>query len=171
MKNLSLVNIHNSLMYQSQLFKFVTFTSYLWLSQGTILYAAQDGLISQSNTNICQVNSAAARELLANSSPATALNGNVSININCSGNASGNLQLTLDPSVVHNGRASMRFTSGSGVLSNIDANISANTIIIPISSQGDRIGNGQLRVDITAPSGQLLKSASDYQLVIATVFN
>jgi hypothetical protein len=158
-------------MYQLQLFKFVTFTSCLWLSQGTVLNAAQDALISQSTTNTCQVNSSTTRELLANSSPSKALTGNVSINISCSGNVSGNLQLTLDPAVVYNGRANMRFTSGSGVLSNIDTNISANTIIIPISSQGDRIGNGQLRVDITAPSGQLLKSASDYQLVIAAVFN
>ncbi|AFY91901.1 hypothetical protein [Chamaesiphon minutus] len=159
-------------MYRSQFIQFVAVASWLWMSQENIARSEQFGLIAQNgNDNTCQIDRFIAEELLPNSNPATGLRGLASIAVSCRGNASGNLLLTLNPSVVYNGGAKMQFVSQSGVLAGATTNPATSTISVPISSQGIQSGNGSIRVAIVAPSGKLLKAARDYKLVLTAVFN
>ena len=157
-------------MYRANFFKLVTVASCLWVSQGNYAQAEQVGLVAQA-VNTCQIDSFTAGELLPVSNPPTGLTGTFSIAISCTGTASGNLLLTLNPSVVNNGGAKMQFVSMSGVLAGANTNPSTNTITVPISSQGNQTGNGSVRVDIVAPSGKLLTSANNYKLVVTAAFN
>lgn len=157
-------------MYRAQVLNFITVTSCLWVSQGNYAQAEPMGLIAQStNDNTCQIDSFTAEELSPTSNPPTGLTGTFSIAVSCTGTASGNLLLTLNPSVVYNGGAKMQFVNKSGVLAGANTNPSTNTITVPISSQGNQTGTGSVRVDIVAPSGKLLQAANNYKLVINAV--
>jgi hypothetical protein len=159
-------------MYRSQFIQFVTVASWLWVSPENLARSEQFGSIAQNGSdNTCQIDRFIAEELSPISNPPTGLSGVASIAISCRGTASGNLLLTLNPSVVHNGGAKMQFVRQSGVLAGANTNPATSAITVPISSQGSQTGNGRVRVDIVAPSGKLLKVANDYKLVLTAVFN
>jgi hypothetical protein len=153
-------------MQTSQFIKLVAIASWLWVSQGNIAHAEQMGLIAQAST-ACNVNSLTAGDLSTSSLPPTGLTADVSIAITCPSGATGSLQLTLNPSVVNNGGAKMRFVTSSGVLSGASTTAVANTITVPIS-QGT--GTGIVRVDLAALNSKLLKSATDYKLIVTADF-
>jgi hypothetical protein len=150
--------------------RLVTVAGWFWVCQGNIAQAEQVGLIAQ-NTNTCKIDSFTAGELLPVADLPTGLTGTFSIAISCTGTASANLLLTLNPSVVHNGGAKMQFVSKSGLLTGANTNPSPNTITVPISSQGNQTGNGSVRLEIVAPSGKLLKAANNYKLVVTAALN
>jgi hypothetical protein len=157
-------------MYRANFLKVVTVAGWLWVSQGNYAQAEQVGLVAQA-VNTCQIDSFTAGELLPVSNPPTGLTGTFSIAISCTGTASGNLLLTLNPSVVYNGGAKMQFVNKSGLLAGANTNPSTTTITVPISSQGNQIGNGLVRVDIVAPSSKLLRAANSYKLVVTAALN
>lgn len=103
---------------------------------------------------------------MQNALPPTRLSTTLDLAVVCQGNASGNLSVTLESIVVHNGSGSMRFVNSSGLLAGANPNPTSTNITIPISSQGDGRGNAQLMVEIVAPPGKLLRSGSDYRLSI-----
>lgn len=159
-------------MYRAQFFKFVTVASLLVVSQGNHVQAEQVGFIAQAVAeNTCQIDSLTGSELITVANPSTGLTGNISIVISCKGNATGTLLLTLNPSVVYNGGAKMQFVSKSGVLAGAGDSPSTNVITVPITSTGNQTGNAVVRVDIVAPSGKLLRAASNYNLVVNVAFN
>jgi hypothetical protein len=153
-------------MQSAQFIKLVTIASWLWVSQGNIAQSEQMGLIAQAST-ACTVDSLTAGDLSTISSPPTGLTGNVSISITCPRGATGSLQLTLTSPVVYNGGAKMKFASKSGVLSRASTSYSTSIITVPISSG---TGNGVIQVDLAATNSKLLKSATDYKLVVAADF-
>jgi hypothetical protein len=159
-------------MYRANFFKLVTVAGLLWVSQGNYAQAEQVGLVAQA-VNTCQIDSLQKDEDLSPiSNPPTGLTGEFSITISCTGNASGNLLLTLNSSsVVYNGGAKMQFVRKSGVLAGANTNPSTSTITVPISSQGNQMGTGSVRVEILAPSGKFLKAANNYQLSVTATFN
>jgi hypothetical protein len=158
-------------MYRANFFKLVTVAGCLWVSQENYAQAEQVGLVAQS-VNTCQIDTAIVGELLPVSNPSTGLTGTFSIAISCTGTASGNLLLTLNPSVVYNGGAKMQFVNKSGLLAGANTNPSTNTITVPISWQPDnQTGNGVVRVDIVAPSSKLLTAENNYKLVVTTALN
>jgi hypothetical protein len=157
-------------MYQPQFIRLVAIAAWLWVSQGNYAQAGHFGLITQ-NVNTCKIDSFTAGELLPVANPPTGLTGTFSIAISCTGTASANLLLTLNPSVVHNGDAKMQFVSMSGLLAGANTNPAPNTITVPISSQGNQTGNGSVRLEIVAPSGKFLKAANNYNLVVTAALN
>lgn len=156
-------------MHWARFFKIVTVASWLWGGQGNLAQSGQ--VTSNGNDNTCQIDRFTAGELLPVSDPPTALTGEFSIAISCKGNAHGNLLLTLNSLTVYNGVAEMQFVVKSGILAGVSTSPSANTITIPVNSQGNGVGNGQGRVNILAPSGSLLRAANDYKLVVTASFN
>lgn len=157
-------------MYRSQFFKLVTVASWLWVGQGNSAQAEQMGLVAQA-VNTCRIDSVVNEELLPVSNPATGLTGTFSVAVRCTGTASGNLLLTLNPSVVYNGGAKMQFVSKSGLLAGANTNPSTTTITVPISWKDNQTGNAVVRVDVMAPSGKLLNAANNYQLVVTAALN
>jgi hypothetical protein len=149
----------------AQLLKLVTVASYWWVSIGTFAHAEKIWFIAKQD-NTCQINNFTAGELAPSSNPPTKLTGTYSISIGCQGNATGNLRLNFTPAVVYNGEATMQFISNSGVLAGASSIPPASTMIIPISSNGAKTGDGLIRVSIVAPPGRLLRAASNYQIVI-----
>ena len=158
-------------MYRANFFKLVTVAGLVWVSQGNYAQAEQVGLVAQA-VNTCRVDSTIIEELLPISNPSTGLTGKFSVALTCTGTASGNLLLTLNPSVVYNGGAKMQFVNKSGLLAGANTNPSTTTITVPISWQPDnQTGNGVVRVDIVAPSSQLLIAANNYKLVVTAALN
>jgi hypothetical protein len=98
--------------------------------------------------------------------PPVELRGNLSIKIKCRGNGSSRLRLTLNPRNVYNGEVRIRLVSSTGLLGGVSDSPTSNTLTIPFSWRGDENGIGLLRVDIVAPSGKLLRAATDYSLVV-----
>jgi hypothetical protein len=159
-------------MYQLRFFKFVTVAICLWVSQGHVAQAEQTGVSPPNgNANTCRIDSLTAGELLPISDPPTGLTGTFAVAISCKGSVMGNLKLTLNPAVIYNGGVKMQFVNGTGVLASVNTNSAIGTITIPINSQGVTTGNGRVRVDIVAPSDELLQPANNYALVITAAFN
>ncbi len=159
-------------MYQLRFLKFVTVALCLWVCQGNVAQAEQTGVKTQNgNANTCRIDSLTAGELSPISDPPTGLTGILAVAISCRGSVTGNLQLTLNPAVIYNGGVKMQFVSGTGVLASANTNSVTNTITIPVNSQGVTTGNGRVRVDIVAPSDELLQPANNYSLVMTAAFN
>jgi hypothetical protein len=159
-------------MYQLRFLKFVTVAICLWVGQGNVAQAQQTGVKTPNGSpNTCRIDSLTAGELSPISDPPTGLTGMLAIAISCKGNVVGNLQLTLNPAVTYNGRVKMQFVSGFGVLASANTNSVTNTITIPVNSQGATTGNGRVRVEIVAPSDELLNPANNYSLVMTAAFN
>jgi hypothetical protein len=159
-------------MYQLRFLKFVTVALCLWVCQGNVTQAEQTGVKTPNgNANTCRIDNLMAGELSPISDPPTGLSGILTVAISCQGNAVGNLQLTLNPAVIYNGGIKMQFLNGTGVLASANTNSVTNTITIPINSQGVTTSNGRVRVDIVAPSDELLQPANNYSLVMTAAFN
>ncbi|PSB56916.1 hypothetical protein [Chamaesiphon polymorphus] len=153
-------------MYRSQFIQFVTVASWLWLSSGNLARSVPIALATEP-TPSCQIVTFRGGELMQNSLPPTRVSGILDLAIVCQGNALGNLSVTLEPIVVHNGIGSMRFVNSSGLLAGANPNPTSTIITIPISSQGDGRGNARLMVEIVGQEGKLLRSGSDYRLSIS----
>jgi hypothetical protein len=152
-------------MQSAQFVTLVTVASCLWVSLGHIAHAEKPLYIAKQD-NACQIKNLTAGELLSISDPPTKLTATYSISIGCRGNATGNLKLTFNPSVVYNGEATMQFLSTSGLLTGAASVATSNAITVPISSQGNQTGDGLIRVYIVAPPGKLLRAATNYKLVV-----
>lgn len=148
-----------------QLIKLVAVISCLWGSLESFATAEQLRLIAKQE-NACHIKNLTAGELLSISEPPTKLTATYSISLGCQGNATGNLKLTFNPSVVYNGEATMQFISNSGVLAGANSFPAANTMTVPIATNGNLTGDGLIRVYIVAPPGKLLKAAINYKLVL-----
>jgi hypothetical protein len=158
-------------MQSAQFIKLVTVASWLWVNQGNFAGAEPLWIIAKQD-NACKINNFVAEDLAATANPPIKLTGTYSISVGCRGNATGNLKLTFNPSVVYNGAVTMQFISTSGVLAGANSLTTGNTMTVPISSHGDRTGDGLIRVSIVAPPGKLLKAAKNYQLVLdATIID
>jgi hypothetical protein len=159
-------------MYQLRFLKFVPVALCLWVCPGNVSQAEQTGVKTQNgNASTCRIDNLTAGDLSPISDPPTGLTGIFTIAISCKGNVMGNLQLTLNPAVIYNGGVRMQFVNGTGVLASANTNSVTNTITIPINSQGVTTGNGRVRVDIVAPSDELLQPANNYALVMTAAFN
>ena len=152
-------------MHSVQFIKLVTVASYLWVNLESFAHAEQLLLIAKQD-NACQIKNLTAGELLSISEPPNKLTTTYSISVGCQGNATGNLKLTFNPSVVYNGEVTMQFVSNSGVLAGASSFPAANTMTIPIAANGTLTGDGLIRVSIIAPPGKLLKAATNYKLVL-----
>jgi hypothetical protein len=159
-------------MHTAQFIKFVTVAGWLWVSQGNLVRSEQVGLIAQVPT--CNVDKLSAPDGLSTTigTPPTGLSGRISISITCPSGVGGNLRLILNPMVVNNGGAKMKFASGSGALNGVSTSDSTGTIDVVIpAATGNRTGTGSIQVDIANTSGKLLKSANNYNLIVTADFN
>jgi hypothetical protein len=152
-------------MSRSQFIKLVTVTGWLWVSHGNLDRSTPIAVAAEPAPS-CQVVTFRGSELTPNTLPPTRLSGNLDVAIVCQGNAAGNLSLTLESVSVYNGSSSMRFVNSSGLLDGANPNPSADTLTIPINSQGDGRGNGRLLVEIVAPPRMLLQAGNNYQLKV-----
>jgi hypothetical protein len=160
------MNSHSHLMSRLQFIQFVTVTGWLWFGSGNTDRSTQLAVANEPAPS-CQVVTFRGGELTPNTLPPTRLLGTLDLAIVCQGHATGTLSLTLESISVYNGSGSMRFVNSSGLLAGANPNPTADTLTIPINSQGDGRGNGRLLVEIVAQPQRLLQAGNNYQLKVS----
>lgn len=147
-------------------------TGVLWFAQFGSVSANESAASDSLPMNSCKIDSFQREgEMVPVADPTVELRGNFSVKVFCQGSGSGRLRLTLNPVNVYNGDARMQVVSTTGLLAGASNIPTRNTLTIPLSWQGDGYGIGLLRVGIVAPSGKLLRSATDYSLVVDAAFD
>jgi hypothetical protein len=149
-----------------------TLAGLLWFPQIDSVRANDDAPPAEIPDNSCTINSLQREgEMVAIADPPVELRGNLSVKISCRGSGNSRLRLTLNPVNVYNGEVRMQLVSSTGLLVGASNSQTQNTFTIPFSWQGDGSGVGMFRVDIVAPSGKLLRAATDYSLVVNATFD
>lgn len=114
----------------------------------------------------CQIVATQAGQLFANGSPTNRLESFSSdsyIRMECTGNITGKLRLSLKSSKPYNGVVRFRVISTSGVFTPMTSDYADSPVQMAYTNAtGRAAGEVRYQVQVVAPSGYLLPSAPDY---------